>query len=40
MPVNDGQRFVMALSRITGKRLTYKHLTGKDSGQETDTTAF
>ena len=29
-PVNDGQRFVMALSNITGKRLTYKHLTGKD----------
>src|SRR5437016_2855004 len=29
-PVDDGQRFVMALSNITGKRLTYKHLTGKD----------
>jgi transposase-like protein len=37
-PVNDGQRFVMALSQITGKRLTYKHLTGKD--QEADTAAF
>jgi ISXO2-like transposase domain len=40
MPVNDGQRFVMALSQVTGKRLTYKHLTGKDNGQETDTAAF
>ncbi|HEY6250879.1 MAG TPA: IS1595 family transposase [Candidatus Angelobacter sp.] len=29
-PVHDGERFVMALSRIAGKRLTYKHLTGKD----------
>lgn len=29
-PIHDGQRFVMALSQITGKRLTYKHLTGKD----------
>ena len=27
-PVHDGQRFVMALSGIVGKRLTYKHLTG------------
>lgn len=39
-PVNDGQRFVMALSQITGKRLTYKHLTGKDSGPESDTAVF
>jgi transposase-like protein len=26
----DAERFQMALSRITGKRLTYEHLTGKD----------
>jgi transposase-like protein len=38
VPVNDGQRFVMALSQITGKRLTYEHLTGKD--QESYTAAF
>lgn len=29
-PIHDGERFVLALSQITGKRLTYKHLTGKD----------
>jgi transposase-like protein len=29
-PLNDGDRFVLALSQITEKRLTYKHLTGKD----------
>ena len=38
-PVHDGQRFVMALSGIVGKRLTYKHLTGKDR-QESDTAPF
>lgn len=27
---NDSERFRMALSRIAGKRLTYKHLTGND----------
>jgi len=27
---NDGDRFELALSQITGKRLTYEHLTGKD----------
>jgi transposase-like protein len=32
-PVHDGQRFIMALSSITGKRLTYAHLTGKDMVQ-------
>lgn len=37
-PVHDGQRFVMALSQISGKRLTYKHLTGKD--QEPYTAVF
>jgi transposase-like protein len=28
--LNDAGRFLFALSRITDKRLTYKHLTGKD----------
>jgi transposase-like protein len=28
--MDDGDRFILALSRITGKRLTYEHLTGKD----------
>jgi transposase-like protein len=30
--ISDGGRFMLALSRITGKRLTYEHLTGKDRG--------
>jgi len=29
-PLDDADRFVLALSQITEKRLTYKHLTGKD----------
>jgi len=28
--INDFDRFQLALSRVTGKRLTYEHLTGKD----------
>jgi hypothetical protein len=28
--MNDGDRFISSLSQITGKRLTYQHLTGKD----------
>ncbi len=28
--MNDFDRFRLALSQITGKRLTYKYLTGKD----------
>ena len=28
--MNDLDRFKLALSQITGKRLTYEHLTGKD----------
>jgi len=28
--MNDAERFTLALSQITGKRLTYEHLTGKD----------
>src|ERR1039458_6340067 len=37
-PMNDADRFKLALSQITGKRLTLKHLTGKD--RESDTAAF
>jgi transposase-like protein len=34
--MNDNDRFKLALSQVTGKRLTYEHLTGKDreSSQE------
>ena len=28
--MSDSERFTLALSQITGKRLTYEHLTGKD----------
>ena len=28
--MGDGDRFILALSQITGKRLIYEHLTGKD----------
>jgi len=28
--MNDSEPFQLALSQITGKRLTYEHLTGKD----------
>jgi transposase-like protein len=37
-PMNDFDRFKLALSQITGKRLTLKHLTGKD--REMDTAMF
>jgi transposase-like protein/ribosomal protein L40E len=33
--LNDLERFAKALSQVTGKRLTYEHLTGKD--RESDT---
>jgi hypothetical protein len=36
--MNDYDRFELALSQITGKRLTYERLTGKD--READTTAI
>lgn len=32
--LNDGERFSIALSQITGKRLTYKELTGKERQAE------
>jgi hypothetical protein len=31
--VSDGTRFNEALSSVTGRRLTYKHLTGKNEPQ-------
>ncbi len=33
--MDDYDRFELALSRITGKRLTYEHLTGKDREPDT-----
>lgn len=39
-PINDGDRFRMAMSMIVGKRLTYTHLTGKDSLSATSEEAF
>ncbi len=33
--LNDGDRFRLALAQITGKRLTYKHLTGRDIDMST-----
>jgi hypothetical protein len=33
--MNDYDRFELALSQITGKRLTYEHLTGKDREPDT-----
>jgi len=29
-PLNDSDRFLLALSQVTNKRLTYKELTGKN----------
>jgi transposase-like protein len=36
--MNDGDRFVTAMSQVTGKRLTYKELTGKTTDWESDAT--
>jgi transposase-like protein len=33
-PLNDGDRFMLAVSQISGKRLTYATLTGKAEGNE------
>ena len=30
-PVNDSDRFMLAVSQIAGKRLTYRELTGKEA---------
>jgi hypothetical protein len=32
--MNDYDRFKLALSQVTGKRLTYEHLTGKDREEQ------
>jgi hypothetical protein len=29
-PLNDADRFLLALSQVSGKRLTFAELTGKD----------
>ncbi len=33
--MDDYDRFELALSHVTGKRLTYQHLTGKDREPDT-----
>jgi len=33
-PLNDADRFALAVSQIVGKRLTYAELTGKVAGTE------
>ncbi len=33
-PLNDADRFVMALAQVAGKRLTFKELTGKTGSPE------
>jgi hypothetical protein len=35
--MNDSERFAIAVSQITGKRLTYAELTGKTLQTETET---
>jgi hypothetical protein len=32
-PLDDSDRFMIAVSQIAGKRLTYKELTGKNGSQ-------
>jgi hypothetical protein len=33
-PLNDSDRFLLALSQVAGKRLTFAELTGKDSASQ------
>jgi hypothetical protein len=35
-PLNDSDRFDMAVRQIVGKRLTYKELTGKDAERQAE----
>lgn len=35
-PIDDGDRFMLAVSQIAGRRLTYADLTGKVSGTESE----
>jgi hypothetical protein len=34
-PLTDLDRFLLAVSQIAGKRLTYRELTGKEAGAST-----
>jgi len=35
-PVSEFERFKMVLSQVAGKRITYKHLTGKDAARQAE----
>jgi hypothetical protein len=37
-PLNDSDRFLLALSQVSNKRLTYKELTGKSGNESVSTT--
>jgi hypothetical protein len=37
-PLNDSDRFLLALSQVSNKRLTYKELTGKSGNDSVSTT--
>lgn len=39
-PLNDNDRFMLALSQVANRRLTYKELTGKDKGAEGERVPF
>ena len=39
-PLNDNDRFMLALSQVSNRRLTYKELTGKDKGAEGERVRF
>jgi len=36
-PLNDSDRFLLALSQVSNKRITYKELTGKSDAAATTT---
>jgi hypothetical protein len=39
-PLNDNDRFMLALSQVSNRRLTYKELTGKANGGEGERVSF
>jgi hypothetical protein len=39
-PLNDQDRFMLALSQVSNRRLTYKELTGKTESAESEREAF
>ncbi|MFZ0321687.1 MAG: hypothetical protein WAL56_21365 [Candidatus Sulfotelmatobacter sp.] len=39
-PLNDSDRFDLAVRQIVGKRLTYEELTGKDEERQTPAQPF